>query len=485
MKHSNMRSKKLRFLTTAIAVACWTTVAMGGCSSSEEKRRASQLAGGCSINSDCDPDFICAFERCHVPCTEDRDCGVGELRCVKSETTGIFVCQLEDERHCKDEKDCPGEQICGIDEECRDACEENDDCIADQICAVSNECASTVKSKDHVDAQGNIIPDPDPSPSGGTSGVGGDGGGGASQSSAAQGGAPTEAGEGEGEGGGNGGPSPHAGAPAAGGPGYPPAEFEETDDGVETVNNDDRDHPVAITQSARFFLDKDSQDQDWFAYHAPDDGRAHILTLRLEQEAQVSTLVTLLTSEDDSVIGDAMALPNGTTRSIYATVGPNTTTHFKFAAWSTGSKGFVYLTLTDQVEQDEHEPNNSWQTSKSIALGQSVSGQLLAPAQADDVDLSQDWFAIELAKGIATFTFASLPSEGRAQVAYISPTSVSPTVLWTPPVGGIDASDTLNVTTAGTHYFTVRPYTESLVVAASFNAKPSYYDEQYTFSITQ
>lgn len=478
MNHSNIRSKKHRLLSTALAVGCLTTLAMGGCSSSEEKRRASLLAGGCSLNSDCDPHFICAFERCHVPCKEDRDCGELDLRCVKSEEAGIFVCQLEDERHCKDEKDCPGEQVCGVDEECRDSCENEDDCIGDQICAVSNECASTVKSKDNVDAQGNIIPDPDSNPSGGTGGGGGAGG---------HGGTPAEGSAGEANGGTNGGETSQAGATSSegGGPSYPPAEFEETDDGAETVDNDDRDHPVTITQSARFFLDEDSKDQDWFAYHAPDDGHAHILTLRLEQDAQVSTAVTLFSSEDDSVIGDAMVLPNGTTRSIYATVGPNTTTHFKFAAWSTGSEGFVYLTLSDQVEQDDHEPNNTWQTSKSIALGQSVSGQLLDPAQAAGVDLSQDWFAIDLAKGSATFTFASLPSEGRAQVAYIPPTSVSPTVLWSPPTGGLNASDTLNVTTAGTYYFSVRPYSESLVVAASFNAKPAYYDEQYTFSITQ
>jgi hypothetical protein len=499
MKHPRYISSTISCcLRAAVVVASLVAVASGGCSSSDEKRRASQLAGGCAINSDCEKDLICAFERCHIPCTADRDC-LTSLRCVKSEETGIFVCQLEEEQYCESDRDCPGEQRCGVDSECRDPCERDGDCVADQVCAASNECASILASKDKLDAADNIIPDGDP-----TAGGGGTGG------SAGEGSGPTPEGGHAGlplgtsaggasdpmeSGGASGAENPAVGGEAGtgastegGGPSLPLVEFEETHDGVEKVNNDDRDHAIPITQSARFYVavNGEGSDDDWFAYHAPDDGRAHILTLLLEQETPVSAFLEMFMAEDNTQIGGEHIIPTGTTRSVYVTVGPGTTTHFRFDSYVvSGSRGYVTLTLTDQVEQDDYEPNNTRQTAKSITLGQAVTGQWLDPQQSSTVDLAQDWFAIDLAEGTATFTFASLPSEGRVTVDYVPPGTVNPITLWSPPTGALESAGELTNLTAGTYYFNIRQYNESAVLGASYNVKPAYYDEQYSFTITQ
>ncbi len=80
--------------------------------------------------------LLCAFERCHVACNEDRDCP-DELRCVLGSGDGVNVCQLPDEVDCDGDKDCAGDQVCGVDEECRDQCDRDGDCVDGQICAAS------------------------------------------------------------------------------------------------------------------------------------------------------------------------------------------------------------------------------------------------------------------------------------------------------------------------------------------------------------
>jgi hypothetical protein len=157
-------------LSRLLAAGGLASLAIHGCSSSsDERKRASELAGGCAINSDCDPELICAFERCHKQCTEDRDC-LADLRCVKSEVSDVFVCQLEEETECSVDKDCPGDQVCGVDDECRDSCKEEDDCVGAQVCANSGECASTAPGKDQLDAEGNLIPDDASAPGAGGNG---------------------------------------------------------------------------------------------------------------------------------------------------------------------------------------------------------------------------------------------------------------------------------------------------------------------------
>jgi hypothetical protein len=92
------------------------------------------LAGGCSINSDCDNLLICAFGRCHVACKESRDCPSNE-RCVASTQDG--VCQLETESTCSATALCETGQVCGTDDQCRAACGPSSLCPSGDYCLTS------------------------------------------------------------------------------------------------------------------------------------------------------------------------------------------------------------------------------------------------------------------------------------------------------------------------------------------------------------
>jgi hypothetical protein len=487
------QSKLSRYLLAALIAGGVTGVALGGCSSSEEKRRASSLAGGCALNSDCEKYFICCFERCHVPCVEDRDCEPDPLRCVKSEESGIFVCQLEDEVRCEVDKDCPGEQKCGVDGECRDACQAHDDCIGDQVCANSNECASVDPDKDTLDPEGNIIPD-DPPPGSGSGGTGGaegassqGGKGGTEPVEPTAGTGGTEPVEMGGAGGMPGGGDAGSGATSSegGGPSYPPAEYEERPGVAEVVDNDASTSPVVVTESANLYLAGD--DQDWLSYTAPDDGRAHLITIHIDQEPNLSGNIKIHAASDFTQIMD-QNLGTGVTRDVYLTLASGATALLRFGRYAIANTyGMAFITLSDVPEADIWEPNNSLQAAKHLTLGQSVSGQVLDPWQAANVDASQDWFAVELAAGTATLTFSALPSEGRLNVGYAPPNSVSITSFLSPAEGMLTATKDLTVTaqTAGIYHFVVRPFSQDAIVGSSFNVKPAYYDQQYTFGISQ
>src|SRR3954468_13978602 len=74
-----------------LVLAFW--LGAGACS--KDTPRLSKLAQGCALNSECDSPLVCAFERCHVACKEDRDCKQGEERFVLGEHGN--VCQLDQE----------------------------------------------------------------------------------------------------------------------------------------------------------------------------------------------------------------------------------------------------------------------------------------------------------------------------------------------------------------------------------------------------
>ena len=47
----------------------------------------------------------------------------------------FHVCQLGTELVCSHNSDCPGSQVCGVDNQCRDQCESDRDCVSGQVCA--------------------------------------------------------------------------------------------------------------------------------------------------------------------------------------------------------------------------------------------------------------------------------------------------------------------------------------------------------------
>jgi hypothetical protein len=458
----------------------------GACSSSDERQRAVQLAGGCLINSDCAPDLICAFGRCHRACDGDRDCDY-ELRCVKNESTGSFVCQLPDETVCKDDQHCPTGQVCAVDNECRDSCKEDDDCVASQVCAASGECASTEPGKgDALDESGNFILN---GVSSGGSGNGGSSGSGTAPESAGSdaGGAPS-AGATSGAGGdvaqplggaaGDTGSVAGQGNGMAGAPSLGEVDYEETEDG-DPVDNGVREKAVAIRTSANLYIA--AGDADWLSYQAPDDGRAHLITLELEQQASLQTTMAVFAGTDYSQLGSAL-LEAGVTARVYFSVSSGLNVYLSFSSLGK-TKGALRMKLVDDPEQDEYEPNNRWQDAPAIALGQTITGQLLKPYVRTGTVAMEDWFKVTLAAGPATFKLLSAPEAGRIQVQRRDAEGVLVT-LGTSVNDGATATYNTSIPAAGDYWFLVVPYANTVFSYANFT-QPAYFTQPYSFTLTQ
>jgi len=126
--------------STLLFVAATASV-LGGCISPDNAAKVETALGKkCTLDSDCSAPNVCVFELCHAECASDSDCESG-ANCVKGEGSSASVCQLQSEKTCTKDSDCPGQQICAKDGECRDACSESSDCIAPKTC-VTGSCAA-------------------------------------------------------------------------------------------------------------------------------------------------------------------------------------------------------------------------------------------------------------------------------------------------------------------------------------------------------
>ncbi len=123
------------FVTVVGAVSCNSSSAVG-------------LDHGCSINSDCASQLVCAFGRCHDQCKASRDCPSGQ-RCIVSTSAG--VCQLAQETSCANGSLCQSGEVCGADQQCRVQCTASGGCVAGDYCltsGVSGACYSSTSSGD-------------------------------------------------------------------------------------------------------------------------------------------------------------------------------------------------------------------------------------------------------------------------------------------------------------------------------------------------
>lgn len=474
-RRTSNKTVRLAALSAVLALVAW------GCSdSTDEKLRAAKLAQGCAINSDCEGVLVCIFERCHNACNEDEDC-TAPLRCVRGAEGETNVCQLEDEVDCSIDKDCPGAQVCGVDQECRDSCRDDDECTPAQVCASSEECASTDPSRDELDAEGNIKLDTGAGGSAGAPGVGGTlstggshPGGGASEGEGGTLGA-------TGEGARAGASSSSAGEAAGGSDTGLVGDYVETSDGMEAVDNDDREH--ALPASARSSLFFTVGDEDWLKVSAPDDGRAHVIELGLQQQAGLRTGVQALAGADFAPIGLVRATL-GVTTSVYVSVGPGTTTLLRFWPYSgvaTAAGKRLELSIQVSAEQDENEPNNTPETATPIEIGTPVTGQFINPFASETSQDIDDWYAVELSAGTAILNLLEAPTEGRFYIRHVDEQGVSVPIQT--PASGVTEAWPFSVPASGTYLIHFDVYGGFLPFASGL--KPSYLREAYVFEVQQ
>ena len=438
---------------------------------------------------------------------------------MKSNTTGVNVCQLSDEIGCERDKDCPGKQECGVDGECRDLCDTSSQCVATQICANSGECASTFPGKDRVDGEGNLLPDgdgggvagsggsggvdagPDSSAGGtgpgGASGSGGDAGsGGSSAGSGGTAGGDASAGSGgtggasgsggtedsgsDGATGAGGSSGTDAGSDATAGDGGP--GYHETPDGVESIPNNTREVAVPLTTTASIYLPRG--DHDWFSVTVPDAGRAQVIELTVLQQAGLRVGIE---ATGDGVRGNYYPIGThtpavGATTTVYVSAGSGATIliHFSPVATDVGLRADLSYRITP--ENDAQEPNNTKDQAAAIPLNTVVAAQLIEPWISDTDHAADDWYRVQLAAGAATLNLLSVPASGRFTITRVNEQGASTTIDTT--AVGVSGSYPMQIPVAGTYYIRFVEYA-GFMAPMAMGAKPGYMAEQYTFRVEQ
>ena len=510
-----MRNSR-RNVLCGVAWSVWIGAALASCSG-DERERLAQVTQACFLPSDCDQGLVCLFQTCHVICEKDVDCLVrGEdARCVRA--LGFNACQEADERSCKNDWDCWNGQTCAVDGKCHDACAPEQACIAGLQCSTGGECARKVE----LGPGGMLLP----AAGAGTGGASGDAGspgtggtGTGTEGGAGTGGEPTSSGgaqaggsssiaggnatggdaaAGESSNGGNAseggssaggagatGPSGAAGdgGASSGGIVY---DYVETDDGEEVVANDDYDHPIPISKRVKTYLA--GPDEDWFAITPPQDGLAHIISLRIEPDTALSTQLKVVSQTDFSPI-DSATFTAGVTSFAYVTAAPNTTILFGFVRYPiSGSQGFADISFDVVAENDAYEPNNTKTQAAKIELGVTITGQILNPYGSQIDRPREDWYAIDLQPGTATVQILDTPDQGAFTMHRMTPNGASASI-GSAPVGGTATLDPFNVAEAGTYLLQVVPNTSNAntrLLPFSVGAKPAYLDQQYSFVVTQ
>jgi hypothetical protein len=134
-----------RDIASSLLLVSLLAAAVGCQGDVDSKLALAGLSSACRINSDCNAELVCVFERCHEQCSSSRDCE-RDARCVTGKGNRN-VCQLADEAACSEAGSCPGVQVCGADAACRDACSSDAECLAEQICT-GGTCADAAEVND-------------------------------------------------------------------------------------------------------------------------------------------------------------------------------------------------------------------------------------------------------------------------------------------------------------------------------------------------
>src|SRR5688572_9207052 len=246
----------------------------------------------------------------------------------------------------------------------------------------------------------------------------------------------------------------------------------------EAVNNEDRDHAQPLGSSATICVD-DDDDEDWFYIDAPDDGKAHVIRLDVEQTAEAHLGVAVYADKDDSEITHT-SFDLGVTDALYLTVAPGSRTLLDFYEYGT-SRGLITLKTSLTTELDENEPNNDRDEAKAISAGSGVHGQILVPYLTAEDRESADWYRVELKAGPHVLHLTQVPERVWLGVWISDSNRVE--VDWArPPNAGALFDFEFEVPADGAYYLELDNYPAELPVAVQGDPE-TYLSEGYVFTI--
>jgi len=246
----------------------------------------------------------------------------------------------------------------------------------------------------------------------------------------------------------------------------------------EVVENGDRDHAQPLGTQASFCVDG-GNDHDWFYVDVPDDGKAHVIRLDLAQAPEAWVQAEIYAKSDFSKIG-GLSLDEGVQATSWVSVGSGTRTLFDFSEYI-GSEGLIDVKTTITPEKDDYEPNSSRAEAAAISAGSQVRAQFVVPYTADDDRAVDDWFKLELTAGTHVFSLDAVPVEVWFQVDVTDSNNVA-VHEETAPNKGATFETSFEVETAGTYYFRLHNYINTLPAIVA-GAGASFLTDQYAFVI--
>jgi hypothetical protein len=444
-------------------------------SSKKEQMDVAKLAEPCSINSNCDSPLVCVFSHCHEQCEADRDCAAKE-RCIKG--VNGHVCQLTAETKCTRDHDCSGDQLCGVDGQCRDACKTVDDCSGGQICAKSGECASTDPGKDTVDSDGNIVVVD--SGSAGMGGAAGKSGTGGTAGKSGAGGSAGKSGAGGAAGGGSGGSGGAAGG--AGMSGDPC--------GAETQPNEDRDHASALDLNTDIkFCLQNKTDVDFYEFKAPaEPAQGGYFVVKVTQVGTTGGVDVIAQSAADN--GNIQESDGSSGVSVFFWFNAKAGATFRLSVdvYTGGASAIPYTLRVDyKGVPDDNEPNDLRAQATPMTFGTPIHGYLFAGFENSTsvADAAwEDWFKVTLDGTPVQIALTDIASDIGASVDLYDTNGVpkdsksetqGASVVWSP------SSDL--TATPGDYYLKVNQYTGGYTKATGATV-PAYLSQPYTLNVT-
>jgi hypothetical protein len=436
------------------------------------------------MNSDCNNPLSCTYGRCHVTCDENRDCDPGQL-CAGP--PGAGVCLLPEEETCGLNSDCPDQLFCAIDLKCRTQCQNERDCTtATQRCVPSvsdaniKVCAEPEELEDDAltpPADAGVSPDAGASPD---AGVSPDAGGNAMDAAAPDAGADGPVGPGaDGGGVGDGGDGGDAGGSEAG--------------GMEIEPNEDRDHATPYTPGTTVIASVGGTDVDFYEMVAPaGDLSGGYYQASITDVGTGAIRAVVYTATDNGMIHQVSTSTQGGSLFFYWAAAPAQKYRIAINGSANASAPYKY---TFQIQytrvNDTFEPNDTRDVdaSKMLTLGTPITAYYFTGYKSMTINVPdyQDWFALDLAAGMATVKIDNPITNWRPMFEIIdalgNPLSDAREVAST---AGASIDHPFMVTTAGKYRAVIQGYGNQAVDEADNGTTlPDNFTRPYTLTISQ